>query len=47
MVPQLAQALVSRYVSQPTYMQGVTDVLTMLTDSRKLARKYGASVSCW
>ena len=38
MVPQLAQALVSRYVSQPTYMQGVTDVITMLTDNRKLAR---------
>ena len=38
MVPQLAQALVSRYVNQPTYMQGVTDVITMLKDNRKLAR---------
>ena len=38
MVPQLAQALVSRYFNQPTYMQGVTDVITMLKDNRKLAR---------
>ena len=38
MVSQLAQALVSRYVNQPTYMQGVTDVVTMLNDNRKLAR---------
>lgn len=39
MVPQLAQALVNRYVNQPTYMQGVTDVITMLKDNRKLARR--------
>ena len=38
MVPQLAQALVNKYVNQPTYMQGVTDVITMLKDNRRLAR---------
>ena len=38
MVPQLAQALVNKFVNQPTYMQGVTDVVTMLKDNRKLAR---------
>ena len=38
MVPQLAQALVQKFINQPTYMQGVTDVLTMLKDNRKLAR---------
>ena len=38
MVSQLAQALVSRYINQPTYMRGVTDVVTMLKDNRKLAR---------
>lgn len=38
MVPQLAQALVSRYINQPTYMQGVTDVVTMLVRKQKLPR---------
>lgn len=38
MVPQLAQGLVNKFLTQPTYMQGVTDVLTMLSDSSKLPR---------
>ena len=38
MVPQLAQALVNRYINQPTYMQGVTDVVTMLVRKHKLPR---------
>ena len=36
MVPQLAQGLVNKFLNQPSYMQGVTDVLTMLSDSSKL-----------
>lgn len=38
MVPQLVQGLVSKFLTQPSYMQGVTDVLTMLSDSSKLPR---------
>lgn len=38
MVPQLAQALVNKFINQPTYMQGVTDVVTMLVRKHKLPR---------
>lgn len=38
MVPQLVQGLVNKFLTQPSYMQGVTDVLTMLSDSSKLPR---------
>lgn len=38
MVPKLAQALVNKFINQPTYMQGVTDVVTMLVRKQKLAR---------
>ena len=38
MVPQLAQDLVQKFINQPTYMQGVTDAMTMLVHKQKLAR---------
>lgn len=38
MVPQLAQGLVNKFLNQPSYMQGVTAVVTMLSDSSKLPR---------
>ena len=47
MVPQLAQSLVNKFLNQPTYMQGVTDVLTMLSDSSKLPRQSRYKWGSW
>ena len=47
MVPQLAQGLVSKFLNQPSYMQGVTDVLTMLSDSSKLPRQSRYKRDSW
>ena len=49
MVPQLAQGLVNKFLTQPSYMHGVTDVLTMLSDSSKLPRqnRYKGGWSGW
>ena len=37
-VPQLAQALVRKFINEPTYMQGVTDAVTMIRSNVKLPR---------
>ena len=37
-VPNLAQALVQKFIKQPTYMQGVTDAVTMIRSNVKLPR---------
>lgn len=47
MVPQLVQGLVSKFLTQPSYMQGVTDVLTMLSDSSKLPRQSRYKKGSW
>lgn len=38
MVPQLVQGLVNKFLTQPSYMQGVTDAVTMVRSNIKLPR---------